>query len=314
MTTSALKIKFGKTLKHYMQRADVKQRDIAELIGVTCSAVSQVLHGKITIKQEQLDMICDRLGLNVAHAHELSSMLTQIRTGSTMARSPFNRMVFSLRCQRNLSPIQLANLSGISSTKIEAFENNFDVIPALPDIIKIAEVLECSAEELAQSAGIRLTATGEVAPQEVRESKNQYMSEIEIPCVDLIQLDNANDRETVLSLTANKAKETIYRSDMPEHDIIAVRCSPRDLSLGMPGYLTVYLSKERPKGYKEIDFVKSKSGKFSIFEVKNGKYREYKLSGTRRYAEESDFFWAFPVVEIVVRPVGADKKAAKHVK
>ncbi|UKI30417.1 MAG: helix-turn-helix domain-containing protein [Lentisphaeria bacterium] len=104
-----------------MRNADIRQKDLAVRLDVSAAAVSQMIHGKIVPNQKQLDLICEMLSLDRARAFELNSMLSRIRTGAENMLSPFNQLVFALRCQRGLSPApagQSFRSSGVASQSV----------------------------------------------------------------------------------------------------------------------------------------------------------------------------------------------------
>ena len=109
MPITPLKTKFGKLIRDYLRSAEIRQNDLAARLQISGSAVSQMLHGKIVPNQQQLNVICELLQLDRAQAFELQSMLSCIRTGAENMRSPFNEVMFALRCQRGLTHQQLAD-------------------------------------------------------------------------------------------------------------------------------------------------------------------------------------------------------------
>ena len=189
MAVTPLKTKFGKLIKDYLRNADIRQKDLAVRLDVSAAAVSQMIHGKIVPNQKQLDLICEMLSLDRARAFELNSMLSRIRTGAENMLSPFNQLVFALRCQRGLSLRQLANLSGVPASHLKVFETCFEAVPTLDEAEKIAPILGCTSAALLQSAGVG-GLTGNVA-----DAYNSAFGEVGAS----YYFDNGSDIETIHS-------------------------------------------------------------------------------------------------------------------
>lgn len=58
-----------------------------------------------------------------------------------------------LRKKKNLTRRQLAEMIGVSQLSIEMWENGL-AVPSLAKLQKLAEVLECSVDELCDAKGI----------------------------------------------------------------------------------------------------------------------------------------------------------------
>ena len=137
MAVTPLKIKFGKLIKDYLRNADIRQKDLAVRLDISAAAVSQIIHGKIVPNQKQLDTICEMISLDRTRAFELNSLLSRIRTGAENMLSPFNQLMFALRCQRGLSLRQLSNLSGVPASHLKVFETCFEAIPTLDEASRV---------------------------------------------------------------------------------------------------------------------------------------------------------------------------------
>ena len=296
MAVTPLKTKFGKLIKDYLRNADIRQKDLAVRLDVSAAAVSQMIHGKIVPNQKQLDLICEMLSLDRVRAFELNSMLSRIRTGAENMLSPFNQLVFALRCQRGLSLRQLANLSGVPASHLKVFETCFEAVPTLDEAEKIAPILGCTSAALLQSAGVG-GLTGNVADAynsafgEVAErGEASYRAEQPIPLLNLVDLDAYDGK-----LPGVTAEEPV-----------AVQAAGRDLALGLPGSLLVLVADRRPEGYREMNLCRDVSGKYLIQEMRRGRRKAFRLAGSRRVFDE--VAWELPVLEITVRPLKAGGK------
>lgn len=312
MAVTSLKTKFGKLIKDYLRNADIRQKDLAVRLDVSAAAVSQMIHGKIVPNQKQLDLICEMLSLDRARAFELNSMLSRIRTGAENMLSPFNQLVFALRCQRGLSLRQLANLSGVPASHLKVFETCFEAVPTLDEAEKIAPILGCTSAALLQSAGVG-GLTGNVADAynsafgEVAErGEASYRAEQPIPLLNLVDLDAYDGKESFASFARRRATRAIELPGVTAEEPVAVQAAGRDLALGLPGSLLVLVADRRPEGYREMNLCRDVSGKYLIQEMRRGRRKAFRLAGSRRVFDE--VAWELPVLEITVRPLKAGGK------
>ena len=318
MPITPLKTKFGKLIRDYLRSAEIRQNDLAARLQISGSAVSQMLHGKIVPNQQQLNVICELLQLDRAQAFELQSMLSCIRTGAENMRSPFNEVMFALRCQRGLTHQQLANLSGIPASHLQVFENCFEAVPTLDEASKLAPILGCTPAALLQSAGVggltrtaidKLTAAGELADEEVCEAVGTYHAERQIPLLDLVDLEGY-DGSSLTAFAQQRAGKVLDLGtrDLPE-ETIAVTASGRDLAIGLPGHVQLFVAEKRPAGYRELDLCRTEDGKFVLQETRRNSLKEFRLAGTRK-PNTSPAIWKLPVLEMVIRPTkpGAREK------
>ena len=56
MAVTPLRMKLGEKIRKYLLGSPLRQRDLAAALGVSCSAVSQMISGKIVPQQDQLDI------------------------------------------------------------------------------------------------------------------------------------------------------------------------------------------------------------------------------------------------------------------
>ena len=308
MASTPLKLKLGKMIKDYLRSAELRQNDLANRLGLSGSAVSQMIHGKIVPNHQQLETICELLALDRPKAFELYSLLSKIRTGAEEMLSPFNQLMFSLRCQRGLSQRQLSNLSGISMAHLQMFETCFDAIPTLDEARQIAPILGCTPEALLQSAGIAVAASayssGVPLPEdEVCEGNALYQPPAarQIALLSLFDLEEYDGNAPFHEYAADHAARYIESDSLSYENIVAVNIVGKDLSLGLPGSIQLLLAAERPAGFREIDLCRAESGRYSLQEWKNGRRREFRLAGTRRTCEP--IVWGIPVLELTFRPI-----------
>ena len=150
MAVSNLKKYFCDLLKKHIKAAKVRQLDIAEMLGISGSAVSQMLSGSITPKLQQLDMIMELLKLDRNTAAELRDCLARIRSGDQGLRSPLNDFIKSSRTRCGLTLEKLSKISGIPEENLQMLENKINVQPTPHEAVRLAAIFNCNVSELWQ--------------------------------------------------------------------------------------------------------------------------------------------------------------------
>ncbi len=310
MAITPLKTKFGKLVRSYLRNAEIRQNDLAEQLQVSGSAVSQMMHGKIVPNQQQLNMICEMLQLDRVQAFELQSMLSCIRSGAETMRSPFNQLMFTLRCQRGLSLQQLSNLSGIPASHLQIFETSFEATPTLEEATKLAPILGCTPATLLQSAGVgglslevieKLKEAGEYDDAEVAEPQGAYRTGRQAPLLDLCDLEDFKGGP-VIDFARRHAKKVIdLAANLPEN-VVALNAAGKELAIGIPGLVQLHLASEHPVGYRDLNLCRTPEGRFMLQETRRTGIKEFRLAGTRK-PHNGEVLWQIPVLEIVIRPV-----------
>ena len=154
MLKNLLKEKFSQLLRHELVRNRCRQNVMAEKLGITPSAVSQMLQGKIVPSIKQLDVFCEMLGLDRQRVFELRCMLSRIRCGGEEMPSPLGELIVNLRRERGMSPAELAFAASLSEKMVTLLETTPDVTPDAADLKKIAAALDIQPEQLYNAAGL----------------------------------------------------------------------------------------------------------------------------------------------------------------
>ena len=270
MTVTPLRIKFGQILRTYLQESNVRMTKLANILGVTPSAVSQMLAGKLVLNQTQLNRICEYLRLDQAQILQLNTILVNIRTGAQIVPSELNTLVFSLRCQRGLMQRQLSYLSGVSIAELNRLENDPNAVLTPETADKLAPILECSTEKLLQAT------TGDV-------SKVAHANSM--PCVILRDFDEYDGHEPLVEFARRKAFKTVS----PAHSLrlenpVVVQASGKDLSLGFPGIAQLIVLDKRPENVREeVKLCRDVSGNYFLFKP-SGK-KAFRLAGALRHPD-----------------------------
>lgn len=145
----AVKI-FSDKIKSYLKRAKITQSELAVMLDLTPSAISQKFKCNILMSMNELKIICRAMRLASEETLELQTLLAKIRAGDAGGTSPFNRFMRNCRREKNLSFLRLSQLSGISIVRLRAFEEDLNVFFSADDAEKLSRVYDVSTELLLQ--------------------------------------------------------------------------------------------------------------------------------------------------------------------
>lgn len=150
MADSNLKHYLGCMLKKHIRTANVKQLEVADALGISASAVSQMLSGRMCPSYKQLEIITELLSLDRTVCAELRDCITRIRSGDEEVRSPLNDFIKSARIKCGLSIEKLSAKTGIPEENLQMLENRLNVQPTPYEAIRLAAVFGCKVNELWQ--------------------------------------------------------------------------------------------------------------------------------------------------------------------
>ena len=302
MAVTPLRLRLGEKIRKYLISSKLKQRDLAGALGISCSAVSQMISGKIVPQQEQLDIICDQLSLTRDQMLELTAMLTNIRNGQKTLRSKFNQLFAAARRERGVDAQQLANLTGVSCSRLQLLENCFDATPTLEEINRLAPVLSCAPEDMLLAAGMGrpVIQDGNVQLSEPTVDY-QFPSQKMLPVLELAQLADCRPGESLLNYAASKAlRQTAYGADLPV-PAVAISADCRELKIGAGGEVLILVASERPQGFREIELFRDRNGQYRLRERRRGCWKVFQLPPVTTSAGYA--LWSLPVLELIIRPV-----------
>ena len=94
MAKTSLKQQFLRLLRDVMRRNGVRQAEVARRLGMSASAISQVMNGVLLPSQRRLDQLFEILHPEVKEAEELQRMLYWLRSGREFPTSGNNRRLF----------------------------------------------------------------------------------------------------------------------------------------------------------------------------------------------------------------------------
>ncbi|MBO5308162.1 MAG: helix-turn-helix transcriptional regulator [Lentisphaeria bacterium] len=308
MTVTPLKVKFGALLKENLNAAGKRQKEMAELLGISSAAISQVLHGKNTFSKRQLDAVIEWLKLNRTQSAQLSSVLNQIRNGETQLLSPFNRFLFSLRSERGFSIPQLADKSGISYARLMELEKSNEAKPAYDEAVSLSLHLKCSVADLLRCSGSHLTEIQSLGdPDQVSQvcvgvaDSSTPWNNTPIPMIALNTLADYDPQRGLLEYSCQKAHRLLLKKNkwygIP---VIAAECDAMDLTLRFPGRARLIIGTQRPTNYNQFDLCFTKNGTFFLRQQIGFKQQVFRSAGFT--ADNAPILWTLPVLELKLLP------------
>ncbi len=201
MAVSNLKKHFCELLKKYLKTAKAKQLDIAKVLDISPSAVSQMLSGSITPKLQQLEAIMEFLQLDRNATAELRDCLARIRSGDQELRSPLNDFIKSERTRNGLTIEKLSQISGIPEDTLVMLENKLNVQPTPYEAVRLASIFNCNVSELWQVVPDVPAQQAPPAPANgnvFRDGNTPYLpntkAAIKLPIIKMDDLLNFNPR------------------------------------------------------------------------------------------------------------------------
>jgi len=171
---------FGTRLRQYIRRSKIKQAVIAEHIGVTPSAVSQMLKGLMLPSHERFDAMIAMLRLNAEEAMELQSLLLNIRSGVNGMQSDRNRQLFNARCYLGITQHGLAEATGISLRRIRELERFSGAFPTADEQQRLETVLNPAGFGAFDGTGSGMSGFGTLS---VAETVIPELKEKSVMCI-----------------------------------------------------------------------------------------------------------------------------------
>lgn len=140
-TKKDIRSQFGSRLRQYLKRSKIKQAVLAENVGVSPSAISQMLKGIMLPSQERFNAIISMLRLNTDESMELQSLLLNVRSGVSGMQSDWNRQLFNMRCYHGVTQSGLAELTGIPLRRIRELERFGGAFPSEDEKQRLEKLL-----------------------------------------------------------------------------------------------------------------------------------------------------------------------------
>ncbi len=315
MNTKNMRTRLCALLKECFVSAHVKQGDIAKLLGVSDSAISQMLVGKIVPNQAQIEKICEKVSVDRKKYLEITSLVSHIRSGFDELRSPFNHVLFAMRCQRGMSRRALSKASGIGNTRLRSLEHNCRAVPEAGEIKSLSAALCCPESELSGCLTDGIQEVNTIPPEHFSKSVPAMIMSVHDNTAEysdgsseiLLPLEVFNDfsaKQDLFDFAGTKPHLTRTASSALPVRTVALQCTGKSLNLLWDGMVILHLTQDRPSGYFNVEFCRMKAGGYRLRELKGRTWRDFATRSRKRANEP--ILWSIPVLEFDFIPVRED--------
>lgn len=243
MAELSLKQEFVRLLHEVVRGGGMAGVELADRLGISASALSQMLSGKLLPTLPRLDMLVEALHPNADTAKRLQDMLLWLRSGCAGRPSDFNRRLFMVRCEKSLSVEQLAERAAIPVARVRRMERTAYAVPTAGELAALNSAL---GAELDVKAG---GEPGGGVPSFDAAEANEEM----LPLIPVEALEEAAGRgEDVLAEVLSCGMDFVALRGVPPEAAAVVRSGAARFGVAMPGTLELVLGRKRPRGFVDI--------------------------------------------------------------
>jgi transcriptional regulator with XRE-family HTH domain len=303
MAITPLKRTFGVLIQQILKQKKKRQGELAELLGISGAAISQVIHGKNSFNPKQLEAIIEWLKLSPEQADQLYRLQKDIRSGVESFMSDFNRTFFALRNAKGLSLEKVSESSGISYDRIVAFEKDNAAIPSYEEAVRLGKIFSCTTMDLLKDAEIIPDPLIRTTPPEIKLAEGEYGRRCNpVPVIPLILMKNYHPSMDPMEFACNRTKQLLLLRDRwGNFPIIAVDAHGTELYLNFSGRVRLILSEKQPEENFDFELCCTDDKRFIIMEKKDDVFIPF--SSQKICSEALTICWSIPIVEIRMTPV-----------
>ncbi len=301
--TNRLRERFSELLRHQRKLSKIPQCKLAEKLGISPSAICQIMRGYTMPRLAHFNMLCETLSIPREVAAELRSMRNQIRAGDTEMPSRFNRTLRSFREQRGLSLNQLSKLLNINLNDLKILEECPEAMPTVSECRQLAEVLECDPADLMLAAGLGAGAgyeiessypTGALPEAAVAEAAAEYRTQLDEhadttgwhPILPLAILPTARN-VSVADFVKRRAIGFKFAPELPEGTIF-IKGATREIGMRDKGSFEAAIVKTQVKTHQFVLAHKKDGWSLGVMQP----YRTLnRLNGTTEPAPSDRMMW-----------------------
>lgn len=239
---------FSEKIRNYAKRTKITQNELAGLLEITPSAISQKFKCSILMSMNELKSICLAMKLSSEETSELQSLLAKIRAGESGGTSPFNRFMRNCRRQKNLTINRLAQLCGIAPVRLRAFEEDLTVVFSMEDAERLGRIYDLDPEYMMSK--IPVSVSPQMTPfddgvLEFAEPRAPYYQNLrKVPVIDIdefVSFSNTIDVFTFGELRC--AAEMFYES---KREVVGISLNSSVLHHPIPGKFCFLVTDKTP--------------------------------------------------------------------
>ena len=251
MAELSLKQQFVRLLREVLRDSGMTRGELVAHLGISASAVSQMLNGGLLPTVARLDQIIEALHPSVENAEKLQNMVLWLRAGATREHSDFNRRLFMERCRSALTIDQLAAASAISAARLRRLESTAYAVPTSDEAAILSGIFGVPLTDDVLTAG----GDGHSAPLEAADSLNVVLPKI---TADVLSEYSAG-KDLLKYVDANSIGFLAFH--LLPTEAVAVVCAPaKRFGVALPGMLELVLGNARPKGFMRLELCREKNG------------------------------------------------------
>ena len=253
MAEISLKEQFLRLLNQIVRDSGTTRAELCDRLGISASAVSQMLSGDMLPTVRRLDQIIELLHPAADDAEKLQNMLLWLRSGSSRKLSEFNRRLFMARCQNSLTIEQLALASAIPASRLRRLERTAYAEPTMDEAATLSHIL---GQALVDGLLMPPPAPALTPVRKVAESADDMV----LPRITLERLSNYFAGDDILRFAERNGCGFLAFHLLPAEAVAAVRAPAERFGAALPGTLELVLGNDRPYGFMRIELCRERSG------------------------------------------------------
>ena len=294
MAEFSLKERFVRLLREVVRKSGTSRAELIARLGISASAVSQLLNGNLLPTVSRLDQIIEMLHPAAEDAIKLQNMLLWLRSGGSQCPSEFNRRLFMARCQRSLTIDQLAMASAIPASRLRRLERTAHAEPTSEEAAALSMIL---GQALTDDPLLACFASAPKSPQKVAESATNMV----LPKISLESLTDYSADSDFLSFVEDRVVEFLAFHLLPAEAVAVVSAPAEKFGVALPGTLELVLGNRRPRRFMRIELCCGKDGKGFFMDADETVFGSglFAASSGRRAAA-----WRLPVLQVNHIPQG----------
>lgn len=174
----------GVLLRDARLAAGKSMKDLGDIVGVSASTISSIERGSSSLSLPEVELLAFYLGMPITHfwsenivsetPHPSENLRTEQLLG--LRHRTIGALLRQARTERNLSQKELADQTGISSSRVRRYESGETPVP-IPELESLAAVLDVSIDHFTDNNGPvgewiskqRAAANVERMPAELRD-------------------------------------------------------------------------------------------------------------------------------------------------
>ena len=274
-----LRVRFSELIRKQLKAAGIKQCDLAANLGVSPSAVCQMLNGSTMPQIRHLEAICELAAIPAETALELRSLRDQIRSGNTDIKSVLNRMIRTYREGKGYSLEKLAGLTDIPVEELRILEECASAFPTAEQCRRLAARLDCQPQDLMLASGTpELLSEGRRPVQKdgsftgesdggiaLSEPQTGYQAEnvsSYLPEIPLRRLPVAYDFRSREAIRLH-AEKFVVSAELPD-DCVIVHAPARDFGMPARGEIRLVIRRNQPRNHDFAMFRDERRGRWLL--------------------------------------------------